>query len=94
MRGHGAAATVAAKQRRFGLGSLLLGTLLVCGGIAGYAYFFQTDDQRALAVSALKTAAIPDATEAIKDEGSRAQKKVALQSPPARQSKRRRARRM
>jgi hypothetical protein len=67
MRGHGAAVTVAAKQHRFG-GYLLLVTLLVCGGIAGYAYFFQTHDQRAVAASALKTAAVPDATEAIKDE--------------------------
>ena len=46
MRGHGAAATVAAKPRRSSLGSLLLGALLLCGGIAGYVYFFQPDDQR------------------------------------------------
>jgi CHAT domain-containing protein len=44
MRGHGTAATMAAKPRRFGLGSLLLGALLLCGGIAGYVYFFQLDD--------------------------------------------------
>ena len=54
MRGHGAAATMAAKPRRSSLGSLLLGALLLCGGgIAGYVYFFQPDDQHPLAVSAL-----------------------------------------
>jgi CHAT domain-containing protein len=67
MRGHGSAATMAAKPRRFGLGSLLLATLLVCGGIAGYVYFFQPDDQRPVAVSAL-TATIPDATGTTKNE--------------------------
>src|SRR5262245_41255762 len=66
MRGHGAGATVAAKQDRFGR-YLLLATLLVCGGIASYVYFFQPDDQRP-AVSALTTATIPDATETIKEE--------------------------
>jgi CHAT domain-containing protein len=68
MRGHGATATVAAKHRRFGLGSLVLGALLLCGaGIAGYVYLFQPDDQRPPAVSAL-TATIPDATGMTKDE--------------------------
>src|SRR5215813_5356102 len=66
MRGHGAAATVAAKKHRFG-GYLLLATLLVCGGIAGYVYFLQSDDRRPVAVSAL-TPAIPDATETTKNE--------------------------
>ena len=67
MRGHSAAATMAAKPRRFGLGSSLLAALLVCGAIAGYVYFLQSDDQQPLAVSAL-TAAIPDATGTTKDE--------------------------
>jgi CHAT domain-containing protein len=67
MRGHGAAVTMAAKPRRFGLGFLLLGALLLCGGIAGYAYFFQPDDQRPPAVTALTTA-IPDATGTTKNE--------------------------
>jgi hypothetical protein len=79
MRGHGAAATVAAKHRRFGLGFLLLGALLVCGaGIAGYVYFFQPDDQRPVAVSASTTAAIPDATETIKDEVVESSKEAAV----------------
>jgi CHAT domain-containing protein len=67
MRGHGATATIAAKPHRSNLGFLLFGALLLCGGIAGYAYFFQPDDQRPVAVSALTTA-VPDATETIKDE--------------------------
>jgi CHAT domain-containing protein len=67
MRGHGAAATVAAKPRRFGLGSLLLGALLVCGGIAGYVYFLQPDDQRPPVATAM-TATIPDTTGTTKDE--------------------------
>src|SRR5499433_875931 len=66
MRGHGTAATVAAKQDRFGR-YLLLATLLICGGIAGYVYFLQSDDQHPVAVSAL-TPAIPDATETTKNE--------------------------
>jgi CHAT domain-containing protein len=80
MRGHGAAATVAAKQHRFG-GYLLLATLLVCGGIAGYAFFFQPDDQRPVAASALTTAAIPDATETIKDEGIESSKESSVPEP-------------
>jgi hypothetical protein len=80
MRGHGAAATVAAKQHRFG-GYLLLATLLVCGGIAGYAYFFQTHDQRAVAASALKTAAVPDATETIKEERVESSKESSVPEP-------------
>ena len=68
MRGHGSAATMAAKPRRSGLGSLLLGALLVCGGgIAGYVYFLQPDDQHPPAVTA-STAAIPDTTGSTKDE--------------------------
>jgi CHAT domain-containing protein len=77
MRGHGATATMAAKPRRFGLGSLLLGALLLCGGIAGYVYFFQPDDQRPLAVSAL-TAAIPDATGTSKDEAVESSKEAGV----------------
>ena len=80
MRGHGAAATIVAKRRRFGVGSLLLGALLVCGGIAGYVYFFQPDDQRPLAVSAL-TAAIPDATGTTKDEALESSKKAGVPVP-------------
>jgi CHAT domain-containing protein len=77
MRGHGATATMAAKPRRFGLGSLLLGALLLCGGIAGYVYFFQPDDQRPLEVSAL-TAAIPDATGTSKDEAVESSKEAGV----------------
>jgi CHAT domain-containing protein len=80
MRGHGATATMAAKPRRFGLGSLLLGALLLCGGIAGYVYFFQPDDQRPLEVSAL-TAAIPDATGTSKDEAVESSKESSLPEP-------------
>jgi CHAT domain-containing protein len=80
MRGHGAAATVTAKQHRFG-GSLLLATLLVCGGIAGYVYFFQPNDQRPVAVSALTTTAMPDATETIKDEGVESSKESSVPEP-------------
>ena len=68
MRGHGVAATMAAKPRRFSVGFLLFGALLVCGGIAGYVYFFQPDDQRPLGVSALTTAIPVEATVTIKDE--------------------------
>ena len=46
MRGHGSAATMVAKPRRSSLGFLLFGALLLCGGIAGYLYFFQPDDQQ------------------------------------------------
>src|SRR5262245_6780631 len=80
MRGHGAAATVVTKQHRFG-GSLLLATLLVCGGIAGYVYFFRPDDQRPVAAGALTTAAIPDATETIKDEGVDSSKESSVPEP-------------
>src|SRR5262245_13090578 len=79
MRGHGAATTVTAKQHRFGR-SLLLATLLVSGGIAGYVYF-QPDDQRPVAVSALTTPAIPDATEIIKDEGVESPKESSVPEP-------------
>jgi hypothetical protein len=71
---------MAAKPRRFGLGSLLLGALLLCGGIAGYVYFFQPDDQRPLEVSAL-TAAIPDATGTSKDEAVESSKESSLPEP-------------
>src|SRR5499426_110681 len=80
MRGHGAAATVVTKQHRFG-GSLLLATLFVCGGIAGYVYFFRPDDQRPVAAGALTTAAIPDATETIKDEGIESSKESSVPEP-------------
>src|SRR5262245_40690596 len=80
MRGHGTAATVAAKQHRFG-GYLLLATLLVCGGIAGYVYFFQSDNQRPATVSALTTAAVPDSTETIKDEGVESSKEGSVPEP-------------
>src|SRR4030095_6389461 len=49
MRGHGSAATIGAKPRRFSLGFLLFGALLLCSGIAGYVFFFQPDDQRPVA---------------------------------------------
>jgi CHAT domain-containing protein len=77
MRGHGAAATMAAKHRRFGLGSLLLGALFLAGGIAGYVYFFQPDDQHPLAVSAL-TPAIPDATGTTKNEAVETSKEAGV----------------
>jgi CHAT domain-containing protein len=68
MRGNGSAATMVAKPRHFGLGSLLLGALLFCGGgIAGYLYLFQPGDQQPLTVTDL-TAAVPDATGTIKTE--------------------------
>jgi CHAT domain-containing protein len=77
MRGHGTAVTVAAKHHRFGLGSLLLGALLLCGGgIAGYVYFFQPD-QRPPAVSVL-TAAVPDATGTTKDEAVESSKEAGV----------------
>ena len=79
MRGHGARATMAAKRRRFSLGFLLLGALLLCGGgIAGYVYLFQPDEQRPVTVSALTTASIPDATETIKDEAVESSKEVGV----------------
>jgi hypothetical protein len=81
MRGHGAAATMAAKPRHFGLGFLLLGALLLAGGIAGYAYFFQPDDQQPLAVSAL-TAAIPEATGTSKDEAVESSKEAGVPESP------------
>jgi CHAT domain-containing protein len=82
MRGHGAAATMLAKHRRFGSGSLLLGALLVCGvSIAGHVYFFQPDDQRPVAASALQTAAIHDATETIKHEGVERSKESSVPEP-------------
>ena len=77
MRGHGAAATMAAKPRRSSLGSLLFGALLLCGGIAGYLYFFQPDDQHPPAVSAL-TAAIPDPTGTTKNEAVDSSKEAGL----------------
>ena len=78
MRGHGATATMAAKPHRFGPGFLLIGALLLCGGgIAGYVYFFQPDDQRLLAVSALTTA-IPDATGTTKDEAVESSKEAGV----------------
>jgi hypothetical protein len=80
MRGHGSAATMAAKQHRFG-GYLLLATLLVCGGIAGYVYFLQPDGQRPVAAGALTTAAIPDATETIKDERVEISKESSVPEP-------------
>jgi CHAT domain-containing protein len=81
MRGHGATASMAAKPRRFGLGFLLLGALvLVCGGIAGYVYFFQPNDQRPLAVTAL-TAAIPDATRTAKDAAVESSKEGGVPAP-------------
>jgi CHAT domain-containing protein len=81
MRGHGAVATAAAKPRRFTLGFLLLGALvLVCGGIAGYVYFFQPDDQHPLAVSAF-TPAIPDATGTSKNESVESSKEAAVPAP-------------
>ena len=75
MRGHGAAETLPAKPRRSALGFLSLGALLLCGGIAGYAYFFQADDQRTVAVSA-STAAIPAATETTKSEAVESSKEA------------------
>ena len=81
MRGHGAAATVVAKRPRFGLGSLVLGALLLCGGIAGYVYFFQPDDQLPPAISALTTAAIPDATGTTKDEAVESSKEAGVPAP-------------
>jgi CHAT domain-containing protein len=81
MRGHGAAATIGAKPHRFGLGFLLLGALLLCGGgIASYFYLFQSDDQHPPAVSAL-TAAIPAATETIKDEVVESSKETSVPEP-------------
>jgi CHAT domain-containing protein len=77
MRGHGAAATVAAKPRRFSRGFLLLGALLLCGGIAGYAYFFQPDDQRSPAVTAL-TAAVLDATGTTKNKAVESSKEAGV----------------
>ena len=77
MRGHGAAATVGAKPRRSSLGSLVLGALLLCGGIAGYLYFFQPDDQHPPTVSAL-TAAIPDPTGTTKNEAVESSKEAGL----------------
>jgi hypothetical protein len=71
---------MAAKPRRFGLGSLLLGALLLCGGIAGYVYFFQPDDQRPVAVSAL-TATIPDATGTTKNEAVETSKEAGVSEP-------------
>jgi CHAT domain-containing protein len=81
MRGHGTAATVAAKHRRFSLGFLLFGALLLCGSsIAGYLYFFQPDDQRPVAVSALTTA-IPDPTGTTKDEAVESSKEAGAPAP-------------
>jgi CHAT domain-containing protein len=81
MRGQGAAATIGVKPHRLGLGSLLLGALLLCGGgIAGYVYLFQPDDQRPVAVSAL-TAAIPDAAGPAKDEAVESPKEAAVPEP-------------
>jgi CHAT domain-containing protein len=81
MRGHGAAATMAVKPHRSSLGFLVFGALLLCGvGIAGYVYFFQPDDQRPPAVSAL-TATIPDATETIKDERIESSKESSAPEP-------------
>jgi CHAT domain-containing protein len=80
MRGHGAAATMAAKPRRSSLGFLLSGALLLCGGIAGYVYLFQPDDQRPVAVSAL-TAAIPDAAETTRDEAVESSKEASVPEP-------------
>ena len=77
MRGHGVAATMAAKPRRFSLGSLVLGALLLCGGIAGYVYFFPPNDQHPPAVSAL-TAAVPDATGTVKTEAVESSKEVSV----------------
>ena len=74
MRGHGTGTTIRAKHRRFGLGALLLGAFLVCGGtIAGYVYLFQHDNYPAPAVIASNTA-VSIATETTKNqalEGSR-----------------------
>lgn len=68
MRGHGSGTTFGAKHRRFGLGALLLGAFLVCGGaLAAYVYLFQPDNHPAPAVIA-STAAIPTATETTKNE--------------------------
>jgi CHAT domain/Domain of unknown function (DUF4384) len=80
MRGHGAAATMTAKPHRSSVGFLLFGALLLCGGIAGYVYLFQPDDQRPVAVSAL-TAAIPDATETAKDEVVESSKETSVPEP-------------
>src|SRR5262245_61737566 len=80
MRGHGAAATMTAKPHRSSLGFLLFGALLLCGGLAGYVYFLQPDDQRP-AARALQTAAIPDATETIKDEGGESSKESSEPEP-------------
>jgi CHAT domain-containing protein len=78
MRGHGATATMAAKPHRSNLGFLLFGALLLFGGIAGYVYFFQPDEQRPVPVSALTTVAIPDATDTTKDEAVESSKEVSV----------------
>jgi hypothetical protein len=57
---------------------LFFGALLLCGGIASYVYFFQPDDQHPLAVTALTTAAIPDATGTSKDEAVESSKEVGV----------------
>ena len=76
MRGHGTAATGAAKPRRFSPG-LLLGALFVAGGIAGYVYFFQPNDQPPAAVTA-STAAISDATGTTKTEAVESSKEAGV----------------
>ena len=68
MRGHGTGTAIGAKHRRFGLGALLLGAFLVCGGaIAGYVYLFQPDNYPAPAVIA-STTALPTAAEKTENE--------------------------
>jgi hypothetical protein len=68
IRGHETGSTIVAKHRRFGLGSLLLGAFLVCGGvIAGYVYLIQSDNHPAPAVVA-STTVIPSATQTTKDD--------------------------
>jgi CHAT domain-containing protein len=78
MRGHGTGTTIGAKHRRFGLGSLLLGAFLVCGGaIAGYVYLFQPDNHPAHAVIA-STIATPTETETAKNEALESSKEASV----------------